>query len=65
MKKLTILTGERSRLHTTAITHLWNHVLEGSTDDRAALIALDRRLTPRPPRLVIHHGPRDPPDRKS
>ena len=63
MKILMILPGERSRLQKTAIKHLWRYVLEDSMEDRAALIALDYRLTPRPPRLSIQHGPRDPPDR--
>ena len=61
MKKLTILAGDRSRLQETALKHLWRFVLEDSTEDHDALIELDRRLIPRPPRLVIHHGPRDPP----
>jgi len=65
MKKLMILSGERSRLQKTALTHLSTYVLEGATEDLTALIALDRRLVPRPPRLFIHHGPRDPPDRTS
>jgi len=63
MKKLMILPGERTRLQTTAVQHLRNYVLDGSVEDRSALIALDSRLVPRPPRLFVHHGPREPPDR--
>jgi len=61
VKKLTVIAGDRTRLEKTAREHLWEYILKGSANDRDSLFVLDNHLTPRPPRLLLSSGPRDPP----